>query len=61
MRIRKSFTLKWWETSLFKISMISLGLLVGASWPQIFLQFRSVLIVLFVVPSAYLTWVWWKQ
>ncbi len=61
MNIFKSFTLKWWQTGLFKWSLISLGLLVGSAWPDIFIHWRAVLWVLFVAPSIYLTCVWWKQ
>lgn len=32
----KSFTLKWWQGSLFKIALISLGIAIGANWPEIF-------------------------
>jgi hypothetical protein len=61
MNIFKSFTLKWWEGSLFKWSMLSLGILIGATWPEIFLPWRALLGVLFALPSLYITWVWWKQ
>jgi hypothetical protein len=61
MRIRNSFTLKWWETGLFKFSLIALGVVLGATWPEIFHAWRPVLLVVFAVPAAYLSWVWWKQ
>jgi hypothetical protein len=61
MGILKSFTLKWWETSLFKICSISLGIIIGATWPEIFLQWRSALLLVVVLPGLYLTWIWWKQ
>ncbi len=61
MDIFKSFTLKWWETGLFKLCLISMGILIGATWPDIFIHWRSVLLVLFIVPTIYLSWVWWKQ
>lgn len=61
MKIFKSFTLKWWEGSLFKYSMISLGIIIGATWPEIFAPLWVLFFVLFVVPALYLSWVWWKQ
>ena len=61
MNIFKSFTLKWWEGSLFKWSMVSLGIVVGATWPEIFSPLRGLFLALFAVPALYVSWVWWKQ
>jgi len=61
MNIFKSFTMKWWQGSLFKYSMIFLGIIIGATWPEVFSAWRSVLLVLFALPAIYLSWVWWKQ
>jgi hypothetical protein len=61
MNIFKSFTLKWWQTGLFKWSMLSLGIVIGAAWPQVFNPWRPELLVLFILPTLYISWVWWKQ
>ena len=61
MNIFKSFTLKWWQGMLFKWSLLSLGIVVGASWPDIFNPWRVGLLLLFIFPTVYITWVWWKQ
>ena len=61
MRILKSFTLKWWETGLFKLSLLSLGLLLGSTWPDLFSPWRPALCVAFVLSTVYVSWVWWKQ
>ena len=61
MNIFKSITLKWWQGSLFKISILSLGIAIGASWPNIFLNWVIPLTVLFAVLVCYIGYVWWKQ
>jgi hypothetical protein len=61
MNIFKSFTLKWWQTGLFKWSMLALGILVGATWPDVFHAWRTVLLLVFALPGIYITWIWWKQ
>ena len=61
MRILKSFTLKFWEVGLFKIATVSFGVIIGASWSDFFIQWRSVLLVVCVLSSVYITAVWWKQ
>jgi hypothetical protein len=57
----KSFTFAWWQLSLFKLSMVAFGLVVGSTWPSIFVGWRDVLLVVFVVPALYLSYVWLKQ
>lgn len=57
----KSFRLTWWQGGLLKLSMVSLGLAVGSTWPGIFAGWRLPLFVLFVVPAFYMSYVWLKQ
>ena len=54
-------TLTWWQVVLLKLSLLSLGVVVGATWPGVFVGWREVLVVLFVVPAFYLTYVWFRQ
>lgn len=61
MNVFKSFTLKWWQGSLLKVSMITLGIVIGATWPDIFYAWRLGLLLVFALPSAYLGWIWWRQ
>jgi hypothetical protein len=61
MSIFKSFKLKWWEAALFKVCTISLGIIVGATWAGVFMPLRDVLLVVCVLSSLFVTWVWWKQ
>jgi len=57
----KSFTFAWWQLSLFKLSMVALGLIVGSTWPGAFVAWRDLLLVLFVVPAFYMSYLWLKQ
>jgi len=61
MNIFKSFTFKWWEAGIFKLSLLSLGILLGSTWPDIFGPWRSVLLAIFVVSTLYVTLAWWRQ
>jgi hypothetical protein len=36
MNILKTFTLKWWQTGLFKFGMLALGIAIGAYWRDFF-------------------------
>jgi hypothetical protein len=57
----KSFTFAWWQLSLFKLSMVAFGILVGSTWPGLFVGWRDLLVVVFVVPACYVIYLWWKQ
>jgi len=63
-RKRTLFTLvtfTWWQVGLLKLSLLSLGVILGATWPGVFVNWREVLLVLFVVPAFYVTYVWFQQ
>jgi hypothetical protein len=57
----KSFTFAWWQLGLLKLSLLSLGIVVGATWSGVFMGWRDLLVVLFVAPAFYLSYVWLKQ
>jgi len=61
MSIFKSFTMKWWQSGLFKISVVSLGIVIGSAWPHIFKARRRFLLLTYILPGLYLSRVWWKQ
>jgi hypothetical protein len=61
MTVLKTFTLKWWETGLFKWGMLALGVAVGAYWHDFFDGFIPVLIAMAVFTLSYITYIWWKQ
>jgi len=61
MKLLKTFTLKWWETGLFKLGLLSIGIIIGAMWPDIFRQWLVLLWILFIIPSGYVAYIWWKQ
>jgi hypothetical protein len=56
-----SFTFTWWQVGLVKLSLLSLGVVVGATWPGIFAEWRALLLVLFVGPAFYMSYVALKQ
>jgi len=60
-KLFKSFTFAWWQLSLFKLSMVAFGLIVGSTWPEVFARWRDLLLVLFFVPAFYVSYLWFKQ
>ncbi len=57
----KSFTLKWWQASIFKLAMLAAGVAIGAYWPDIFHDYLPLLILVALLAGSYVTYVWWKQ
>jgi hypothetical protein len=57
----KPFTFVWWQVGLLKLSLLSLGVVVGLTWPGVFVGWREVLLILFVAPAFYVTYVWFSQ
>jgi hypothetical protein len=61
MNIFKTFTLKWWQTGLFKWGVLTFGVAVGAYWHDFFGGYLPVLIIIAAPSLAYVTYAWWKQ
>jgi hypothetical protein len=61
MNIFKTFTLKWWQTGLFKLGMLALGIAIGANWHFFFGSYLFILTIMAVVSLAFVSYVWWKQ
>jgi len=60
MTILKPLTLTWWQTGLFKLGLLALGVLVGACWPAAFAALIPALAAIAVATLAYITWIWIK-
>ncbi len=61
MHIFKSRVLTWWQVGALKISLISLGIAIGARWSEAFSSYIGLFILIAVVFGAYVGFVWFKQ
>lgn len=61
MNLFKSFELKWWQAAIFKICLLSLGLIIGVSFKDTFISYLAFFWVLTLIAGVYILTVWWKQ
>ena len=64
MRDRSSIqlTVTWKQAALYEFALVSLGILVGSLWPDIFSgTVRWVLLIIFVVAGGYISLLWVHQ
>ena len=61
MNIFKDFTFEWWQAGIFKVALLSLGIIIGSMWPELFKGLTPFLFLLFLASVGYVTFVWWKQ
>lgn len=54
MKIFQDWTFKWWEIALLKICLLSLGIILGLSFPDYLLQHITIFLVLFLMTTLYL-------
>lgn len=61
MTIFKTASLKWWQVSIFKISLLALGIAIGSYFADVFVPYQVHLLVLAIVTGIYISYVWLKQ
>lgn len=61
MNILKGMKLSWWQVGIFKVSLITFGIIVGLVWSEFFTSILSLLWVIFAVSALYILYLWWKQ
>ena len=57
----KTFCLTWWQAGLWKLSLLSLGLVVGATWPRVVEPWMGRLLLLTLAAGGYVGVVWLSQ
>jgi len=61
MTIFKNYTYSWWQIGLFKLALLSLGIVIGVYWKEIFSQYINVFLGIGIVLSLYIMSVSFKQ
>ena len=61
MNIFSNSTFTWWQIGLFKLSVLTFGIAIGAYWQDVFLPYFTTLLVVAVVSGLYVAYVYFKQ
>ncbi|CAN5711124.1 hypothetical protein BH11PAT2_BH11PAT2_08770 [soil metagenome] len=61
MNIFKSTNFTWWQLGLLKWAVLFIGIAIGATWPEVFAPYASLLVVVGLVISLYLVIVWYRN
>jgi hypothetical protein len=61
MNVFKTFKLLWWQTGLFKLCLLSIGILFGLYFRDFFLNLIPALLILAVASGVYIAYIWYKQ
>jgi hypothetical protein len=61
MNLFKTFSLTWWQAGVFKVGLLSVGVMIGTYCHDIFAGYLLPILVIAVVSLAYVTFIWWKQ
>ena len=61
MKIFKRYTYDWWQIGLFKLALLSFGVVIGAFWHELFSQYLITLIIIGVVLVVYIGFVSIRQ
>lgn len=61
MNIFTNSTFTWWQIGLFKLSVVTFGIAVGAYWHEVFRMYLTPLLVVAGVSGIYIGYVYFKQ
>jgi len=61
MNLFKSGTLTWWQVGALKLSLLCIGIAIGAHWSEIFVSYFVVLLALGLALGFYVAYVWFGQ
>ncbi len=61
MRLFKNVNFQWWQVSLLKLSVLAIGMAIGAYWSELFAQYAQILVIVGVVIGLYIFIIWSKQ
>ena len=61
MKFFKPITLKFWQVGIFKLSMVSIGIIIGVYFADFLKSWLPLFSAIFALTAVYLLSIWYKQ
>lgn len=61
MNIFKDYKYTWWQMAIFKVALLSAGVLIGSYWSEFFSDFWMVFVALWLVSAGYVMYISFKK
>lgn len=61
MKIFKSYTYTWWQIAIFKLALLSFGIMVGSYFYDFFRANLIVLIIFWIISGGYIWYISFKK
>lgn len=61
MNLFKDYTFSWKQIGIFKLSLLSIGTIIGSYWHEFFNANMTLVIIVAIVATAYIVYVSMKQ
>ena len=61
MNIFKNYTMTWWQVGLLKLAVLCIGVVLGSHWPQAFVPYTAILLIVAIVLGIYLLTIKFKN
>jgi len=58
LNLARSFKLKWWQIAIYEIALICLGIVLGTTWADLFMPWRILLLIIFILGAGYIIAHW---
>lgn len=61
MDIFASRTLTWYEVGAIKLSVLLIGIAIGAYWPETFLPYLTLIVIVGIAAGLYASYAWFTK
>ncbi len=58
MKLLKNYNFKWWEVGMLKVTLLAVGVVIGAWWSDFFINYLEMLILLAAAGMVYFLIFW---
>lgn len=61
MNLFKTYYFKWWQVGIFKLALLSIGIIIGTYWYDFFSTNIVFILIIAIITTAYISYISFKQ